>query len=1104
MKKKKILVTLLVPLFWGCVVDAEPKTEKTSLFTQVDHATSKLRFANTIQENDSLNYYSFPYIYMGGGVAIADFNNDGLSDLYLTGNMVSNKLYLNKGDMVFEDITESSGTAGDDRWYTGITTVDINHDGYTDIYLSVSGKDGNTSNQLFINKGDLTFEERASEFGIDDQGHSIQSTFFDYDRDGDLDLFVANYPLIPISLGNAFYAEKIRKNDWKDSGHLYRNEGSTFVEVTAAAGVQNFGLTLGLSSADLNSDGWADLYLSNDFNVPDYFYLNNKDGTFSEVLQQAIGHTSMFGMGIDVADFNNDGLLDLIQADMTPEDYTRAKVNMASMAPDNFRKAVDLGFHYQYMQNSLQLNNGVNTIGIPIMTEMSRMANVATTDWSWSTVFADLDNDGWKDAYITNGMKRDVNDNDVNDRSDEVTFQKAFGRTLIEDYPSEPLHNYAYRNNGDLTFEKMTDAWGLSYKSFSNGMAYGDLDNDGDLDLVINNLDEPLSLFENSAAQTGNHYLRVKLQGFTQNTQGLGARLQAKIPGTDRIQTVELLTSRGFQSAVEPIAHFGLGSYEGKLELLVNWPNGQRQTLEVKEVNQTLELTYSPDEKASNVRVAQSILTFEDHTQRSGMDFVHQEDGYDDFRREPLLPHKYSTQGPGLACGDINADGLEDFFVGNAAGKSGELYIQHRGQTFTRVSGPWEQDGAKEDTGALFFDVDNDGDLDFYVVSGGHNPARAPEFFQDRLYLNTKGKFEKAVGVLPQMNTAGRVIAVSDYDKDGDLDVFVGGRNVPGSYPSPADSHLLKNQVSDTGELKFIDVTTTECPTFKSLGMVTTASWADINSDGWEDLLVAGEWMSPRLFINQKGRLVEQTEAWGLNEKTGWWYALSVFDVDNDGDKDIVLGNLGLNYKYKASSEKPFEVFAADFDGNDHTDIVLSQHKEGKLLPLRGRECSSQQIPAIKLKYPTYREFAAADLFDIYGKAQLENALHYSANTFAHYWLENKGDKGFTWHPLPKRSQLAPIQSIIPFDYDQDGHIDLLVSGNLYDAEVETPRADGGVGLVLKNDGKKGFIVIPPSKSNLMLSGNIQFSSKIRLGEERGFLFAGSNTPLTLKLLKKG
>lgn len=1050
-----------------------------TIFSSVSSQDSKISFTNTITENDSLNYFKFPYIYMGGGVAIGDINNDGLSDIFLSGNMVDNKLYLNKGNMEFEDISKTAKVTGDKRWYTGITMVDINNDGWLDIYLSVSGKFGTTKNQLLVNNGDLTFTERAADFGIDDDSNSIQATFFDYDLDGDLDLFVANYPLVPLSQGNQFYQSKMEENLLNGSGHLYRNDRNEhFTDVTYEAGLQNFGLTLGLIASDFNNDGWTDLYLSNDFNVPDYFYINNQDGTFKEVVKTATGHTSMFGMGIDASDFNNDGLIDLIQADMTPEDYVRARVNMASMNPKSFNEGVKLGFHYQYMQNSLQINNGVNTDSIPIMSEISRLSKMASTDWSWSTLFADLDNDGWKDVYITNGMKRDVNDNDINDRSRATSFKQAFNIS-ITDYVSQPIANYAYQNQGDHTFIKVGKKWNLDLEGFSNGMSYGDLDNDGDLDLVVNNIDKTATLYENKTE--GANFIRVDLSGPKENPNGLGTKVTLK--NSKGIQVQEMTLTRGFQSSVEPILHFGLGIAEEVESLQVIWPDGKKQLLEQPSINKKIAVDYAQAKKSLTIK-EKTKYTFTDITDSSGINFHHQEDLFDDYLSEPLLPYQYAKIGPGLAKGDVNNDGLEDFYIGNATRKSGKLYIQDTDSKFTELKGPWEQDEIQEDTGAIFADFDNDGDQDLYVVSHGN------QFLDhgDRLYINTPSGFIKSQSALPKETTAGKAIAISDFDKDGLVDIFIGGRNQPDNYPFPASSMLLKNLGGVDDELAFSNVTSSVCKELDTIGMVTDAEWIDLDDDGWPELILSGEWMPITIFKNNDGKLINKTKDYGLSKFIGWWYSVKALDVDNDGDLDIVAGNLGLNHKYQATDESPFEVYANDFDENGKNDIVLSYSKEKKSVPLRGRECSSQQVPAIAKRFESYRSFAGADLEEIYGEYMLQNALHYKANTFGHFWFENIDGVFKKQHLLPIQSQFSSINAIEEFDYNADEYPDLFVTGNLYAAEVETPRSDSGLGMVLIGS-PNGFEAITSNITGLFARGDIKDIEPLQLANGMlGFL----------------
>ena len=762
-------------------------------FSKLDPSSSQILFSNDITESDSLNYFNFPFLYLGGGVSIGDINNDDLPDLYFTGNQVSNKLYLNKGNLVFEDITESAGVAGDERWYSGTTMVDINQDGWLDIYVSVAGKSGNTANQLFINQQDHTFREQAESYGIADSSISMQSSFFDYDQDGLLDLFVANYPIVRVSAGNQYYKDKMDKNRWEDSGHLYKNNGDgTFVDITAQAGVQRFGLTLGIATADFNQDGYLDLYLSNDFNVPDYLFQNKGDGSFEEISQLATQHTSMFGMGIDAADFNNDGWTDLFQLDMTAEDHIRSKTNMASMRPQTFYEAVDMGLHYQYMQNSLQLNNGTHSHGHPVFSDISRFAGMATTDWSWGTLLVDLDNDGWKDAFVTNGIKRDVNNNDVNSQYQEANF---WGWEETPDYtlmPSTPIANYAFLNDKGLGFTRTTEAWGLDEKGFSNGFSVADLDQDGDLDLVINNMDSEASVYINASETSDNSFIQIKLKGPPSNSLGLGTQVTLKHP--EFTQTQELTLTRGYLSSVEPLLHFGLGKEKTKVDLLIRWPDGATEAMERVLPNQILEVDYVNASFSGKKPSETGQALFEDLSSKLGISFQHKEDDFDDFTFEPLLPHRNSRLGPALAVGDINQDGLEDFFVGNATGFPGAMFLQDPSGKFYSVQGPWTDDSVYEDTGALLFDADQDSDLDLYVVSGGNDTNRPEEFYQDRLYLQTEKGFVKSSSALAPIHASGLSVTSGDFDHDGDLDLFIGGRIVPGKYPLPARSYLLSNE----------------------------------------------------------------------------------------------------------------------------------------------------------------------------------------------------------------------------------------------------------------------------------------------------------------------
>ena len=1076
------------------------------LFKLKGSLNSGITFSNTLTESDTLNYFIYPYLYMGGGVATGDINNDGFVDVFFTGNMVENKLYLNTSNNQFEDITIKANISGDNRWYTGVTMVDINNDGWLDIYLSVSGNKGEKTNQLYINNKDLTFTEQAQAYGVDDKGSSTQSVFFDYDKDGDLDLYVANYPAAPFGSSNHYYLNKMNHLKNEDSDHLYKNNGDgTFSDVSKESKIANYGLSLGISVGDYNNDGWDDIYISNDFSTPDRFFINSKDGTFKDEALNTFNHTSLFGMGTDVADYNNDGLLDLIQVDMTPEDNRRSKSNMASMNQRYFYNTVQSGFHYQYMQNCLQLNNGAKADSSFIFSNTARIAGIATTDWSWGPLFADLDNDGWKDIYITNGSRRDVNNKDyfaqmrmkVN-LTKEVKFNS-------KDIPSEPIANYAYKNNADLTFSNLSKEWGLDYKGFTNGVAYADFDNDGDLDLIMNNIDDTACFYENlSNEKSANSYLRFKLQGEEKNRNGIGTKVTVYKDSLFQFQ--QLTLTRGFQSSVEPVIHFGLGNYQQADSVLITWPDGKKEVLVNVKTNQLLKINY---ENASNIdaikesKVAKQI--FKDISNEVKIPFKHQENNYNDFLIEPLLPHQFSRLGGSISVGDVNNDGLEDFYVGNAKDAPSALFIQNEEGLFSEIKGPWLNDSPFEDMSSLFFDADGDGDQDLYVVSGGSELSNIKELLQDRLYINTENGFIKSTGSLPEIMSSGSCVKAVDYDLDGDIDLFIGGRIVPGKYPLAARSYILRNEGGLNLGVTFKDVTEELSPELVTPGLVTDALWSDFNSDGYPDLILTGEWMPVLFFENKKSSFKSRTEDFGLSQHTGWWYSLAEGDFDNDGDMDYVAGNLGNNFKYQASFQEPFEIHSGDFDKNGKLDIVLSYYQDGTAFPLRGLECSSQQIPVLKYKYRKYHEFAESSLVDVYGKANLENALHYKATTFSSSYIKNNGKDKWEITALPIRAQLSSINTIISEDINKDGHLDLIIAGNLYSTEVETPRNDASVGLFLQGNGKGTFTPMQANKSGLYINGDIKdlVSIKQQQNKMKRKLYVAIENDGVLKVLTK-
>ncbi|WP_317039867.1 VCBS repeat-containing protein [Kriegella aquimaris] len=1049
-----------------------------------------IEFANNLVENDSLNYFTYSYLYMGGGVSTGDINNDGLLDIYFTGNQVSNKLYLNKGNLQFEDITKKAGVSGDSRWYTGATMADINGDGFLDIYCSVGGKFGPRNNELYLNNGDGTFSEKAAQYGIDDIGNSVQGTFFDYDKDGDLDLFVANYPPTKFDSPTFVYAYKMKNVKSDETGHLYENHGDRFIDVTNTSGLRAFGLSLSATVGDLNNDSWPDLYVSNDFNSPDFMYLNNQDGTFSEVVKEATSHTAFYGMGADIADFNDDGNLDIFQVDMSAQSNRRQKANMASMNIDLFWDVVNAGFGYQYMHNCMQLNSGVFTDNIPHFSNVSRITGTSSTDWSWGPLFADFDNDGLKDLFVSNGTRREINNNDYFNKLKNLKLSADTLLQLSLEIPSEKIDNFIFKNKGNLEFEQANDTWGIEFKGFSNGVAYADLDNDGDLEIITNNIDDPASVFQNKSSES-NHYLTIKFEEESMNKFGLGNRVYVTANG--RTQMQELTLTRGFQSSVAPELHFGLAKSKKIDSLKVVWTDGKIQELKNINGNQTLVLKHS-DAVDSQIQANMKSKLFAPGITDIFPEHKHQENNYDDFQKQVLLPHKMSAFGPTLVVGDMNNDGLDDYFIGGSANFVGSIFFQST-NGFENQAAPFlEDDKSSEDMGALLFDADGDGDNDLYVVSGGYEFARDSKALQDRLYLNDgTGNFIKANPTsLPKISTSGSNVYHADFDKDGREDLLILGRQVPGNYPSPATSYILRNE-SSRDNVKFNFATEMQPPEFENLGMATNAIITDFNSDGRPDIIIVGEWMPIRVFENTDTGFEEVSEDMGLTkDTTGWWWSIEQGDFDQDGDMDYVVGNNGLNYKYKATENETFDIFAHDFDNDSNEDIVLSYYNEGKQYPVRGRSCSSQQIPSIKQKFENYESFADATLEEVYTEKSLESALHYQVKSFASVYLENKNGQ-FIVHKLPIEAQTSSINGILVDDYDKDGLLDLLIAGNLYVSEVETPRNDASYGLFLKGNGEGDFQAIPASKSGFFVPGDVKDLATINYNSKTYVIAAKNN-----------
>ena len=1069
-------------------------------FTLMQAAATGVYFVNKIPENRYRNILSYQYYYNGGGVALGDINRDGLTDILFSANAGPFRLYLNKGNLQFEDITQKSGIRipGKASWNTGVTMVDINHDGLPDFYACRSGKlkPDNRTNLLFVNQGDNTFKESAREYGLNDPGYSVQAAFFDYDKDGDLDMYLANH-------GTNFYgrdeASVQLKRDRFSGDKLYRNDQGNYTNVTNAAGIHERGFSygLGLGIGDLNQDGWDDIYVSNDFFEHDYLYWNQGDGTFREGIKSATRQISYFGMGNDLSDINNDGLLDIVVVDMPAEDHYRKHTNLEGLSFEKFWKFVKDGYHYQYMYNSLNLNNGNGTFS-----NIVQLAGFPNTDWSWAPLIADFDNDGWKDVYITNGLRKDVLSLDFGSNI-QAKFAGSLGPdgklsddqylAMLASMPSQKINNYLFHNNGNLQFENKTETWGLGIPSFSNGAAFGDLDNDGDLDLVVNNIDEAAFIFKNNQEKKAGHFLKIKLSGPPENPHGLGAKVYVTTDGVTQYQQHYL--TRGYQSSMESVLHFGLGEADKAETILVQWSDGRLSEMYEIEADKMITFEYQKAEKKEKPSDSYpSPALFRDITHEVNLNHSHRENAYQDLKKEYLLPHDLSKFGPGLAVADVNGDGLEDFYIGGAKGFSGALYLQMKDGSFKKNTSPWLADKQSEDLGALFFDADGDGDRDLYVVSGGNEFVRQDPLLKDRLYLNQgSGKFTKSKDALPDIRSSGSCITAADIDNDGDQDLFIGGRLVSGTYPVPASSHILLNQQG-----KFKDATAELLPDLKEIGLVTAALWSDFNRDEQVDLILAGEWMPVLFFQNQNGKFINVTEMTGLSDNLGWYYSLAKGDFDGDGDTDYLAGNFGLNSRFKASPENPFEIYAADFDANKTLDIVLGYYYRDKQYPVHSRNALNDQMNFIKKKYPDYHSFALATVEDIFPPEKISGALHHKAKNFASIYIENKGQGKFDKRPLPLEAQISSVNDFVVKDFDRDGRLDVLISGNLYATEFRTARNDAGIGLFLKGDGKGGFTPVPVKESGYFTPGDVKDLAVINYGQNEVILVANNNDRLQL------
>jgi len=1120
----------LIPLF-NCACTNKKTIDDAFHFTQMSPAETNISFNNAITESDSVNVFNNEYMYNGSGVGIGDFNNDGLPDVFFCGSMQSSKLYINKGAFTFEDVTSTAGVQTS-NWCTGISVVDINADGFMDIYVCASHAEypAKRKNQLFINEGfspspsgegraEVHFTEQAAAYGLADTGYATQAAFLDYDKDGDLDMYLLNHRLYSHTANNLQPKDTSGNSPAQD--RLYRNEGITngtkhpvFKEVSAPAGIKEDGYGLGLVITDVNNDNWPDIYVANDYIGNDLLWLNNKNGTFSNVIATALRHQSYNSMGVDAADINNDGLPDIAVVDMLPETNERKKMMFRSSSQEKFDMQQRFGYEPSYMRNMLQLNNGnrmVNNKNEPFYSEIGQLAGIFETDWSWSVLMADFDNDGWKDIHITNGLGKDLTNNDyasfVNGTSNtsNYTFGSSTEKELdtntiaslrknIDAFGSIKMDNYFFHNNGSLGFTNTSKQTGLGIPSISNGAAYADLDNDGDLDLVVNNINQEAFVFRNelrkAETDSSNNFVTIQLKGPYNNPGGLGSKITLFNKGSK--QFAEQSPVRGFSSSVDYRLHFGVATNKLIDSIQIEWPDDKVEIIKNVLSNRQLVVDHKNAKIAAPQERIKTGSIFTDITLASGIEFKHAEAQNFDFGYHQPLPQKYSQLGPCIATGDINGDGLEDFFVGGAANQPGKIFIQQAAGNFISHH-ITEGNKTEEDLDAVLFDADGDKDLDL-VITGGSFEFTVPKYNQPRLYTNDgKGNFILAADALPVITDITKAITVADYDADGDMDIFIGGRITPQKYPQSPRSYILQNNKG-----KFSDITKTICPALEFPGLVTAAIFTDFNNDKKPDLIIGGEWMPLRFFKNQNNQLVEVTNETGLTHMNGLWRSLQQADIDKDGDMDYIAGNLGWNNKYHLQPGMPMTMEVKDMDKNGFTELVPAYYIKDnnsnyQLFPALDRNQLSEQLPSVKKKYLLHKDYAGitmAQLKNDYGAADWMELI---AETTTSVWIENTGNGKFTAHALPVEAQFAPINSIVINDIDNNGSLDIIVAGNEYQAEAGTGRYDASYAVVLKNDGKGHFMPVNNTASGLIIDGDVKDMKLVKLKNNANILLAAPN-----------